>query len=128
MSDVPEAEVIKLACKLDEAEARVAALERLCDAKARELIAHREKQHGNYWAWQGDGNDHLESLSYACPVVISAVQLQAILAMIKEAETSLDKLARLGNEPHFGNSTGNVIAQHALAAITLPAPSREAKP
>ena len=33
-------------------------------------------------------------------------------ARLREA---LDKLARLGNEPHYGNSTGNVIAQHALA-------------
>jgi len=28
----------------------------------------------------------------------------------------LDRLARLGNEPHYGNSDGNVIAQKALAA------------
>jgi hypothetical protein len=33
----------------------------------------------------------------------------------KEAlRAALDKLARLGNEPLFGNSTGNVIAQKAL--------------
>lgn len=35
---------------------------------------------------------------------------------IKELEAVLDTLARLGNEPHFGNSRGNVIAQNAIAA------------
>jgi hypothetical protein len=34
---------------------------------------------------------------------------------IKVLEAALNKLARLGNEPHFGNSIGNVIAQKALA-------------
>ncbi len=33
---------------------------------------------------------------------------------IEELEGALDKLARLGNEPHYGNSTGNRIAQAAL--------------
>jgi hypothetical protein len=29
-------------------------------------------------------------------------------------EAALEKLARLGNEPNYGNSTGNVIARRAL--------------
>ena len=29
-------------------------------------------------------------------------------------EEALEKLARLGNEPNYGNSVGNVIAQQAL--------------
>lgn len=37
-------------------------------------LAVREK---NYWAWQGDGNDHLESL--VCPVLIRPEQLRALL-------------------------------------------------
>ena len=36
-------------------------------------------------------------------------------ALIKELVEGLEKLARLGNEPHFGNSKGNVIAQELLA-------------
>ena len=43
---------------------------------------------------------------------------QACLDMcdrIEKLERALDKLARLGNEPHFGNSTGNTIARQALA-------------
>ena len=29
-------------------------------------------------------------------------------------EAALDRLSKLGNEPHYGNSTGNVIARIAL--------------
>lgn len=38
------------------------------------------------------------------------------LATMEQLVGALDKLARLGNEPHFGNSDGNVIAQEALTA------------
>ena len=38
-------------------------------------------------------------------------QLRTENEQLKEA---LEKLARLGNEPHLGNSEGNVIAQQAL--------------
>jgi hypothetical protein len=37
------------------------------------------------------------------------------------ARVALDKLARLGNEPYFGNSDGNIIAHHALE-LTAPKP------
>ncbi len=33
---------------------------------------------------------------------------------IEQFEVVLDKLARLGNEPHYGNSHGNTIARKAL--------------
>ncbi len=35
---------------------------------------------------------------------------------IDHLEAALDKLARLGNEPHYGNSDGNCIAKNALAS------------
>jgi hypothetical protein len=41
-------------------------------------------------------------------------QVAALEARVKELEGALDKLARLGNEPYFGNSIGNQIAQAAL--------------
>ena len=31
---------------------------------------------------------------------------------------ALEKLSRLGNEPHLGNSDGNKIAQRAIAAVS----------
>jgi len=39
----------------------------------------------------------------------------ALKARVVELEAALDKLARLGNEPDFGNSRGNEIARAALA-------------
>ena len=42
-------------------------------------------------------------------------QLAAALAACEAKDNFLDKLARLGNEPHLGNSIGNRIAYEALA-------------
>ena len=36
---------------------------------------------------------------------------------LKDVKSLLEKLARLGNEPHLGNSDGNIIAQRALASL-----------
>lgn len=61
------------------------------DPMWRELVSHREKAKGNYWAWVKDQDEnHLESLSFACPVLIHGIDLQAIL---KERD---DALALLG--------------------------------
>lgn len=38
--------------------------------------------------------------------------------MLRECREAFDKLARLGNEPEFGNSVGNVIAQQILTRLT----------
>jgi hypothetical protein len=40
---------------------------------------------------------------------------------LEKVRVALDKLARLGNEPHLGNSVGNVLAQEALSLL----PKRE---
>ena len=40
-----------------------------------------------------------------------------ILEKLTIAEEALDKLQRLGNEPHIGNSIGNDIARTALSSI-----------
>ena len=48
----------------------------------------------------------------------NAIDLGRRLTIAREA---LDKLARLGNEPNFGYSEGNIIAFNALAR-TLPNP------
>lgn len=36
------------------------------------------------------------------------------IRLLKRYRTALEKLSRLGNEPHLGNSGGNKIAQKAL--------------
>lgn len=48
-----------------------------------ELVAHREKAIGNYWCWQGDGEDHPESLT--CPVLVSADQVREWVAARSKA-------------------------------------------
>ena len=44
------------------------------------LQALYEHQRGECWYWQGDGQDHLESLCNTLPVVIRAGQLRAMLS------------------------------------------------
>lgn len=59
---------------LDEALADVKrGAEKLADENA---ALHRERA-GEVWYWQGDGEDHLESLT--CPVLIEADDLRALL-------------------------------------------------
>jgi len=38
---------------------------------------------GNYWRWQGDGGDYLESLT--CPILIDVGQLHEILSVNRDA-------------------------------------------
>lgn len=64
------------------------------DTLRRELISHREKAQGNYWAWQGDNQDHLESLVAHCPVLIQAKDLQQITNDRDEALAKCDELER----------------------------------
>lgn len=40
-----------------------------------------------------------------------------LVERLDEVRDALEKLARLGNEPHYGNSDGNVIAKQALANL-----------
>ena len=43
--------------------------------------------------------------------------IAALEADQEKAQAALEKLSRLGNEPHLGNSDGNVIAQKALSSL-----------
>ncbi len=44
-------------------------------------------------------------------------EIAAVVAQRDELVSALEKLARLGNEPHYGNSIGNQIARDALAKV-----------
>lgn len=83
--------------------------------KVDRLTAHLEAEKGNYWSWQGDGEDHLESL--VCPVVIQPGLLKKIVDERMEYDLGLehektltrrckDALSRIGPMPtmHEGNS------------------------
>ena len=41
-------------------------------------------------------------------------RLEKLQGQVDRYKTALEKLARLGNGEHYGNSDGNVIAQQAL--------------
>jgi hypothetical protein len=73
--------------RADKAEAELKRAAQREDALRRELIGHREKAQGNYWAWQGD-NDHLETLVRHCPVLIQAKDLQEIISKRDKAEAA----------------------------------------
>jgi hypothetical protein len=67
---------------------------------------HRDKSVGDYWAWQGDGTDNLQSL--VCPVLIPAKDLEAILdkrnRLLAACRTSLgafEALALVGADRHL---------------------------
>lgn len=58
------------------------------NATLREQIALVTYQTDRVWFWQGDGNDHLGSLS--CPVVMEVGTLQGIIAQIPAQESEDD--------------------------------------
>lgn len=43
----------------------------------------------------------------------------ALIAAAPDMLAALEKLAKLGNEPHYGNSIGNQIARDAIAAAMM---------
>jgi len=47
---------------------------------------------------------------------IQRASIQQLSAQVVGLREALEKLARLGNEPHYGNSIGNEIAKQALAS------------
>ncbi len=62
------------------------------DSLKRQLQAYMEKANGEFWYWQGDGTDELESLT--CPILIRADDLRAILSppragMTEEAQAKI---------------------------------------
>jgi hypothetical protein len=62
---------------------------------------------------------HLEELEAACGQINKTPAELSTYAgkVLQERDVmreALEKLARLGNEPHYGNSDGNMIARRAL--------------
>ena len=49
-----------------------------------EVRMHRQKHDGEYWAWQGDEDDHPESLT--CPVLVPADTVRGWIAVQQRAE------------------------------------------
>ncbi len=57
--------------------------------------------------------DCIEGICQNCALFISKVE-KDLRNENKRYKDALEKLSRLGNEPHLGNSDGNKIAQQAL--------------
>lgn len=58
----------------------------------RELTARRDCAEGNFWYWQGDGEDYPESLT--CPVLIRAEDLRALLKERDDAVAALGEIRK----------------------------------
>jgi len=69
------------------AEKRLETADRERDELQKQNRLHRDKANGDYWAWQGDGGDHLESL--VCPVLIPASEIIKFQKLIAELESQL---------------------------------------
>ena len=67
----------------DAAQAEVEHWKTEVDRYRDEINTRHDKDKGNFWYWQGDGEDHLESLT--CPVLIRAEDLRAIAKQLDEA-------------------------------------------
>jgi hypothetical protein len=108
------------AAEVDRVDHALAAQQRMLDAlKAEnaalrvELTAHRDRTRGDYWAWQGDGGDYLESL--VCPVLIPAASLRGIIAEHDALRQEVAGLrAGLGRMTPLAERAALVIAHHAL--------------
>jgi len=61
----------------DELDAALADVKKEAAKVQNEVAALRRERDGEAWYWQGDGTDHLESLT--CPVLIEAEDLRALL-------------------------------------------------
>ena len=65
-----------------------------------------------------DACDTLTKLMLVVPgldTIEAATELRRLHAVNQELLAALEKLARLGNGEHYGNSDGNMIARAAIA-------------
>jgi hypothetical protein len=71
------------------------------------------------WQYQQSRINELEERLETHIAINKSLLLQRdkLQAQLNIAESYLDKLQRLGNEPHVGNSIGNSIATEALNTI-----------
>jgi hypothetical protein len=70
------------------------------EARAESATLHQEKialeqKISNYWMWQGDGSDHLASLT--CPILIDAAKLRDIIDR-REAKAQANRIRELETE------------------------------
>jgi hypothetical protein len=64
-------------------------------------------------------------INHCCMCDDNKNEVTALKALVREMAAGLDKLARLGNEPYFGNSVGNSIAREILSRPEVQAIMKE---
>ncbi len=83
-------EICQLTKERDELAAKI-------DPMWREMVSHRHKAQGNYWAWDKEEEEnHLVSLG--CPVLIHPQELRAILKERDELRAKLERAEACANE------------------------------
>ena len=89
--------------------------------RAKATRSHHNNLIANDLEAAADEIEHLTTDYNECyqELIETDLKSQGFEARIEVLEDVLDKLARLGNEPHYGNSDGNVIAQKAIAELEL---------
>ena len=76
-----------------------------------ELALRRAKEAGEYWCWQGDGGDHLDTL--VCPVLIPASEL---LKLKRWCEQTISGLQHVAEIPE-GTPDPLDLKHHALGSM-----------
>ena len=79
------------------------------------ITMHEVSQGKDYWIWQGDGEDHPESLT--CPVLIQADDLRSILADAKQAEVYEGYLCQIASI--FGKDARHVEGDGEKTIATM---------
>ncbi len=74
-------------CRLCADTAELARLQAVVDEQQTELQIHRDKARGDYWGWQGDEHDHLESL--VCPVLIHPRDLRVFTETVDKLRQTI---------------------------------------
>lgn len=107
--------------------------QQIADLQVR-LGEHVQKMAGNYWHWQGDGEDYVESLT--CPILISADKMRGILAeveamraVVEAAEAYKATSIRYAQYPISRTYSDSLEAEEKLFATlsSQPAPATAGK-
>jgi hypothetical protein len=104
----------------------IESLEREREQLREEIQFRSQKSTGQYWAWQGDETDHLESLT--CPVLIRASDLRELLKPAEPVpvlswEPAALVCERFASECHAGHQFAKGLCELAAAEIRkLPVP------
>jgi NTP pyrophosphatase (non-canonical NTP hydrolase) len=95
--------------RVKDAANHIQGLEREVESLRCQLAHQGDMLRGDYWFWQGDGEDHLESL--ACPVVIRPEELAALLAIGGKVQDAVDAALAAPEGPPNPSETPNGSAE-----------------